>query len=88
MLRPMIVSGLTIDPLTNNPIVILKEIDGEKTLPIWIGLLEATATSLSRISLSISGEGITRIGPSSRYIAQYPFKGISGVVQGLFFLTL
>jgi len=43
MLRPMIVSGLTIDPLTNNPIVILKEIDGEKTLPIWIGLLEATA---------------------------------------------
>jgi len=39
----MIVSGLTIDPLTNNPIVILKEIDGEKTLPIWIGLLEATA---------------------------------------------
>ena len=43
MLRPMIVSGLTIDPVTNNPIVILKEIDGEKTLPIWIGLLEATA---------------------------------------------
>jgi hypothetical protein len=43
MLRPMTVSGLTIDSLTNNPIVILKEIDGEKTLPIWIGLLEATA---------------------------------------------
>jgi bifunctional DNase/RNase len=39
----MVVSGLTIDPLTNSPIVILKEVDGEKTLPIWIGLLEATA---------------------------------------------
>jgi len=39
----MAISGLTIDPLTNSPIVILKEIDGEKTLPIWIGLLEATA---------------------------------------------
>jgi len=39
----MIVSGLTIDPLTNSPIIILKEIDGDKTLPIWIGLLEATA---------------------------------------------
>lgn len=43
MYRPMVVSGLTVDPLTNSPIVILKEIDGERTLPIWIGLLEATA---------------------------------------------
>ncbi|MBW1682730.1 MAG: bifunctional nuclease family protein [Deltaproteobacteria bacterium] len=43
MYTPMAISGLTIDPLTNSPIVILKEIDGEKTLPIWIGLLEATA---------------------------------------------
>jgi len=39
----MAISGLTVDPLTNSPIVILKEIDGNKTLPIWIGLLEATA---------------------------------------------
>ena len=43
MFTPMIVSGLTVDPLTNSPIVILKEIEGERTLPIWIGLLEATA---------------------------------------------
>ena len=43
MFRPMVVSGLTVDPLTNSPIVILKEVDGERTLPIWIGLLEATA---------------------------------------------
>lgn len=43
MLRPMAISGLTVDPLTNSPIVILKEVEGERTLPIWIGLLEATA---------------------------------------------
>ena len=43
MFKPMVVSGLTVDPLTNSPIVILKETDGERTLPIWIGLLEATA---------------------------------------------
>ena len=43
MFTPMIISGLTVDPITNSPIVILKEIDGDKTLPIWIGLLEATA---------------------------------------------
>ena len=39
----MTISALTVDPLTNSPIVILKEVDGDKTLPIWIGLLEATA---------------------------------------------
>ncbi len=43
MYRPMYISGITMDPVTNSPIVILKEIDGEETLPIWIGLLEATA---------------------------------------------
>ncbi|MCP4665279.1 MAG: bifunctional nuclease family protein [Deltaproteobacteria bacterium] len=43
MYRPMTVSGLTVDPISNSPIVILKEVDGEHTLPIWIGLLEATA---------------------------------------------
>jgi bifunctional DNase/RNase len=39
----MVISGLTVDPVTNSPIVILKEVDGDQTLPIWIGLLEATA---------------------------------------------
>jgi len=39
----MVVSGITVDPITNSPIVILKEINGEQTLPIWIGILEATA---------------------------------------------
>jgi len=43
MYRPMTISGLTVDPISNSPIVILKEVDGEHTLPIWIGLLEATA---------------------------------------------
>lgn len=43
MFIKMDISGLTVDPLTNSPIVILKEVDGKKTLPIWIGLLEATA---------------------------------------------
>ena len=43
MLVKMSISGLTIDPYTNSPIMILKEEEGERTLPIWIGLLEATA---------------------------------------------
>jgi hypothetical protein len=43
MLKPMVISGLTVDPLTNSPIVLLKEVEGQRILPIWIGLLEATA---------------------------------------------
>jgi hypothetical protein len=39
----MAISGITVDPLTNSPIVILKAVEGDQTLPIWIGLLEATA---------------------------------------------
>jgi bifunctional DNase/RNase len=39
----MTVQGLTIDSASNSPILILKEQDGERSLPIWIGLLEATA---------------------------------------------
>jgi bifunctional DNase/RNase len=43
MMRQMVVSGLTIDPFTNSPIMILKDVDSDKAVPIWIGLLEATA---------------------------------------------
>jgi hypothetical protein len=39
----MIISGLGVDSLSKHPVVILKEIDGERTLPIWIGILEAQA---------------------------------------------
>ena len=43
MLKAVTISSLNMDPVTNSPIVILKEIEGDQTLPIWIGLLEATA---------------------------------------------
>ena len=43
MLLKMKVSGLTIDPFTNVPIVILKDMEEKNTLPVWIGVLEASA---------------------------------------------
>lgn len=43
MLLEMKVSGLTIDPITNTPIVILKDLQENKAIPIWIGLFEASA---------------------------------------------
>ena len=39
----MRVGGLTLDPVTKTPIVILKDTENKLNLPIWIGLLEATA---------------------------------------------
>jgi bifunctional DNase/RNase len=54
MLIKMKVTGLTIDPLTNTPIVILKDMEEKKAIPIWIGLFEASAiaTELEKISFS------------------------------------
>jgi len=54
MLIQMKVAGLTIDPVTNTPIVILKDTEESKTLPIWIGLFEASAiaTELEKIGFS------------------------------------
>ena len=42
----MKVEGLTLDPLTNMPIIILKDLLGDKALPIWVGYFEANAIAL------------------------------------------
>ena len=54
MVREMKVSGLTMDPQTNTPIVVLKDPTSVTSLPIWIGLLEATAiaTELEQVQFS------------------------------------
>jgi bifunctional DNase/RNase len=54
MVREMKISGLTMDPHTNTPIVVLKDTKSETSLPIWIGLLEATAiaTELEQVEFS------------------------------------
>jgi len=42
----MTIKGLMIDPITNMPIVILREKEGSKVLPIWVGVFEANAIAL------------------------------------------
>jgi len=42
----MNIKGLMVDPVTNLPIVILRNKDGEKVLPIWVGMFEANAIAL------------------------------------------
>ena len=45
MLRRMVISVLAADHLAETPIVILKEVGGDRTVPIWIGFLEAMAVA-------------------------------------------
>lgn len=42
----MRIRGLMMDPVTNMPIVILREASGEAILPIWVGIYEANAIAL------------------------------------------
>ncbi len=42
----MRIRGLMMDPVTNMPIVVLKDVDGDSVLPIWVGVYEANAIAL------------------------------------------
>ena len=42
----MTIKGLMIDPITNMPIIILRDQDGQRILPIWVGVFEANAIAL------------------------------------------
>ena len=42
----MTVRGIALDPITNMPIIILKDVDERKALPIWVGIFEANAIAL------------------------------------------
>jgi uncharacterized protein len=42
----MKIRGLTMDPVTQMPIVVLKDVNGSTVLPIWVGIFEANAIAL------------------------------------------
>ncbi len=48
---PVEVIGVRIEMPSNQPIVLLKEIDGERYLPIWIGAVEASAIAFAQQGL-------------------------------------
>lgn len=45
-LVPMSIKGLMLDPMSNSPIVVLKDVDEKLFLPIWVGIFEANAIAL------------------------------------------
>ncbi len=42
----MKIRGLMMDPSTNMPIVVLKDVGSNTVLPIWVGIYEANAIAL------------------------------------------
>jgi bifunctional DNase/RNase len=48
----MTIKGLMVDPITNMPIVILRDHDGQRVLPIWVGIFEANAIALQIENIS------------------------------------
>ena len=48
VVKKMEVVGVRVEMPTNQPIVLLKEVEGERYLPIWIGPVEATAIAFAQ----------------------------------------
>ncbi len=70
----MKVKGLTLDPLTNMPIVILKDLEGKKALPIWVGIFEANAIALEM-------EQVTTPRPMTHDLIKNILEGITAHVN-------
>ncbi len=72
----MRVGGLTLDPVTKTPIVILKDAENKLNLPIWIGLMEATA-------MATELEGIKMARPMTHDLLRNLIVDLGGVVESI-----
>jgi uncharacterized protein len=74
MQTEMVIKGLMVDPVTNMPIVILRDKDGERVLPIWVGIFEANA-----IALQI--ENIATPRPMTHDLLRNVIRDLNGAVE-------
>jgi bifunctional DNase/RNase len=72
----MSVGGLTLDPVTKTPIVVLKDQDNKLNLPIWIGLLEATA-------MATELEGVKMARPMTHDLLRTIIGELGGAVESI-----
>jgi len=70
----MKVEGLTLDPVTNMPIIILKDLEGKRALPIWVGIFEANAIALEM-------EKIRTPRPMTHDLIRNIFEGVDAKVN-------
>jgi bifunctional DNase/RNase len=72
----MMVGGLTLDPTTKMPIVVLKDPDNKLNLPIWIGPLEAA-------SMATELEGIKPQRPMTHDLIRNLIGELGATVEGV-----
>ena len=70
----MQIRGLMMDPVTNMPIVVLKDVNGDSVLPIWVGIFEANA-----IALELEKTATPR--PMTHDLLLQMAKGLNAVVR-------
>ena len=70
----MQIRGLMIDPTTNMPIVILKDVASDTVLPIWVGIFEANA-------IQEELEKIARPRPVTHDLLRNLVRGLNAVVR-------
>ena len=70
----MKIRGLMMDPTTNMPIVVLKDLAGDAVLPIWVGIYEANA-----IALEI--EKVTTPRPMTHDLIKVVLMGLDTVIR-------
>jgi bifunctional DNase/RNase len=70
----MMIKGLMVDPTTNTPIVILRDAEERRVLPIWVGIFEANA-----IALQI--ENVTTPRPMTHDLLRNVIEGLNATVE-------
>jgi uncharacterized protein len=70
----MRIKGLMLDPITNMPIVILSDVDGQRILPIWVGFFEANAIALQM-------ENVTTPRPMTHDLLKNVISGLNATVK-------
>ena len=68
------IRGLMLDPVTNMPIVVLKDIASDLVLPIWVGVFEANA-----IALELEKTAMPR--PMTHDLLRNMARGLNAVVD-------
>jgi bifunctional DNase/RNase len=77
----MRVAHLGLDRTTNTPVVVLREEDGERTLPIWIGAPEANAIALEL-------QGVKPERPLTHDLMKHLVSGLGGELRRVLIASL
>ncbi len=90
MLIPMEVVGVRVEMPSNQPIVLLKEINGSRFLPIWVGTGEATAIAFAQQGLEPTRPLTHDLLNNTLDLLEATLIAvhITDIVDGVFFATL